>query len=491
VFVGLTAGMGRLIVAQTGKAGTLAKLAALSDRYYMVTTKIMIATNVVTFITISVEAAEQLKKLEASGASPDEKQAARERLTQQLMLLGGITMMGIHGDIASYRQGRNLYFDPDFAARGVARGLLGNDELLARAARLGETSELRTLLKRTDLNKDIAYQLNAELSDALTAGRITDDSLKLVLGRLRGNATGKELEAALAELRKANRLVYADVLGDRGRIVLQDVRGKLRVRALLDYDDLFKRAKALGTGTTLKDTLARTDFDAALKAEIRSEVSTAMATGKVEGLPGIMGALKRAEGPLQARQVLAELQHANRVAETTLADQGQVILGAFKGTEYNVGGRKLTIDPVSEADTLYPGTDRRTHLDEVKNTVNGFRSKLANAPQQLENMRTWRAQDPGNRSVKVVIESEQEWTDLFRPLSRTEKNPLKSPLKQLSTNDIPLQIGGRELSPAQLDRLWAAVEKKARDLHMFPPGPDFFAKMPDLAAAEAFLGVKL
>lgn len=489
VFTALTAGMGKLIVSGAGKTGTFAKMAVLADRYYIPTTKIMMGTNVVSFITVSVKGAEDLRKIQESGASQDEQDLAGERLTQQMLLLGGITMLGLKGDIASFKSGRNLYFDPDFAEGGMARAMLKNDELLTGARRLSPTTELDALLARKDLPESLAHRMNAELSDALAHGRIPDPDLKRVLDKMPANATTAQLEAVLADLRRANRLVHAGVLGEGGKVLIDDVGGKLRVRVLLTDAELAKRGKALGTDTNVEVALARTDFDETFKAQVRRELSTAMATGQIdqEGFRKVIGSLKKAKDQRQATESLAELIHGNRIAESGLAKDTKVILGATQGVEYDLAGRKITIDPVADADSLYAGTDGAVHLDEVKNTVNALRQKLSEKPQQLQNMKAWLAADPSNRRIGVIIETEAGWTDLMRP---NKGNPMAA-LKQLSTAQIPLRIAGRDLSASQLDALWDAIEAKAKSLKQYPPGPDFFAKMPTLADAETFLGIKL
>jgi hypothetical protein len=407
-----------------------------------------------------------------------------------MMLLGAITMLGIKGDIASFKSGRNLYFDLDFAEGGMARAMMKNDELLAGARRLGATTELEALLKRTDLPADVAHRLNAELSDALTHNRIIEPGLGLMMKRMPGDASVAQLEQALADLRKANRLAHSGVLGDAGKIAIGEAGGKLSVRMVLTDEELFKRAKALGTDNTLEKALARKDFDEELRAQIRREISTAMATGQIdgEGLAKIIGNLKKASSPLQAREALAELLHGNRIGEAGLGAGGKVILGAKAGREYTVGARKVTVDPVPDADVLYPGADGMTHLEEVKNTVSALRQKLAEKPQQLENMQAWARAEPATRRIGVVIESDAGWSDLLRPLSGTDKT---AGLKRLSTTGTPLRIAGRDLSPKQLDALWDAIERKAKELKMYPPTKDFFAKMPTLADAEKFLGISL
>ena len=125
-----------------------------------------------------------MEAIDKGRGSPDEKRLAKERLANQLLILGGITLLGVKGDIASFQRGRNLYFDPDFAAEGIARQMLKEQELLSELARLGNTDGLTKLLKRQDLPRDLLDRLNVEISDALTKGRLPDESMKRVLARL-------------------------------------------------------------------------------------------------------------------------------------------------------------------------------------------------------------------------------------------------------------------------------------------------------------------
>jgi hypothetical protein len=483
-----TVGAGRLIISQAGKTGTFARIAARADHYYALTSKITLGANVLTFITFNIQAAQDLEKIEKGPGSKDEKAFARDRLTQQSLLMGSVTLLGMQGELKDFRAGRSIYLDPDFAKGGMARQMFANEEILAKAARFGETDALKALLESKKLPEELAFQLNAELADALTKGKISDEGMRLVLGRLRAGTTAAEVQSVITEVRRANRLVYAEVLGADGRIVIEEAGGRLRARPVLGEADLLKRAKGMGTGDVLEQALNRKDFSKELKDQIRQELSIAIATSQLdqEGLRRTIGALKKAEGPRQAQEVLAELVHGNVVAATLKSD-AKVVTGARVGTDYAFGGKTVKIDPMSELDVLYLGNDAKIHADEVKNTTNAFRDKLGETPAQMANMGAWRAADPGGRTISVVIHSEAGWTDLFRPGKGL--NP-EAPMEQLIKAGVPLQIAGREWSPAKMQEIWDTVLAKG-SVGPKKPGPDFFKTISTLEDAQKVLGISL
>ena len=482
-----TAGAGKLIISQAGKTGTFARIAVLADRYYAVTSKITLGANALTFITFNVQAAEDLKKIDTGPGSSDEKALAKERLMQQMLLMGAVTLLGVHGELKDFRAGRSIYLDPDFAKGGMARQMFANEEILAKAARYGETDGLKALLENKKLPEELGFKLNAELADALSKAKIPEEGMRLVLGRLTAGSTAAEVEAVVTEVRRANRLVYADVLGADGRIVMEEVGGRLRARPVLGEADLLARAKKLGTGDVLQQVLARTDLPAALKDGIRQELSIGIATGQLDdtGLAKTIGALKKAEGATQAQEALAELVHGNAVASTLRSD-AKVVTGAKIGKEYTFGGKTVKIDPMSELDVLYLGNDAKIHADEVKNTTNALRQKLDVTPAQLANMQNWRAAEPGGRVVSVVIHSEERWTDLFRPVGKDGP----ATMQQLIDGGIPLRIAGREWSPAKMQQIWDTVLAKG-SVGGKPPTPDFFKSISNFTDAQKVLGISL
>jgi hypothetical protein len=482
-----TAGAGRLIISQAGKTGTFARIAVLADRYYAITSKVTMGANALTFVTFNVQAAQDLEKIDKGPGSEDEKTLAKERLMQQMLLMGAVTLLGMQGELKDFRAGRSLYLDPDFAKGGIARQVFKNEEILAQAARYGETAELKALLERKDLPEELALQLNAELADALSKGKIPDEGMRLVLARLKAGAPAGEVQSVVAEVRRANRLVYADVLGADGRIVIDDVGGRLRARPVLSDADLFKRGKSLGTGDVLEAVLNRPDLPAELKDMIRQELSIALATGQIDqrGLATTIGALKKAEGAKQAQEVLAELMHGNTVASTLKSD-AKVVTGAKAGVDYTFGGKTVKIDPMSELDALYLGNDAKLHGDEVKNTTNALRQKLEETPAQMANLKAWRAADPSGRTVSVVIQSEAGWTDLFRPVGKGGP----AAMTQLIEGGVPLRIAGREWSPQKMQEIWDTVLAKG-SAGGKPPGPPFFKTISTLDDAQKVLGISL
>ena len=152
-----------------------------------------------------------------------------------------------------------------------------------------------------------------------------------------------------------------------------------------------------------------------------------------------------------------------------MATGSQVHLGVRKGAVVDLGhGRKVTIEDVNQVDLLYLGTDGKLHMDEVKHTAKALRDKLDETPRQLENLGRWRAKDPGNRVVRVAIDTDERWTELFPT----------GAMKTMSKAGVPLDIAGRSWSPAKMDEIWAATEAKARQMNMWPPKENYSARCP-------------
>ncbi len=147
-------------------------------------------------------------------------------------------------------------------------------------------------------------------------------------------------------------------------------------------------------------------------------------------------------------------------------------------------------DPVPEADTLYLGKDGKIHMAEVKNTTNALRQKLNENPKQLERLQEWVGQDPGNRRIRLVVETEAGWTDVFAK-GRREKEAV---LQRLIDQEVPISIGSRDLSVEQMRELWEAVKRKFTQMQAdgtWNGWTDFYNQMSTLAEAESFLGVSL
>jgi hypothetical protein len=207
-----TAGMGKLVFSSAGKTGTLAKLAVLADRFYIPTVKITAAANTVSLIAIGAKELAQLEAIDRGKGSDADKQLAKERVVNQLLLMGGITILAMKGQLADFKGGRNLYFDPSFTEKGIARALLKDEELLQKAASVGVKEDAAALLGRTDLSEDLMLRLRAEVSGAVSAGKRDPAALKKSLAALRAATGAEAVETALADLRKLNQQSYEKML---------------------------------------------------------------------------------------------------------------------------------------------------------------------------------------------------------------------------------------------------------------------------------------
>jgi hypothetical protein len=253
-----------------------------------------------------------------------------------------------------------------------------------------------------------------------------------------------------------------------------------------DLIALMRKTPGFAMPEELSRLLARPDISQDLAMRIRADITQALPRGEVasESIQRVLSAMRRGENATQIEQALAELRNANRVTLAgSVAQGGQMHIGVAKGAEVDPGnGQRLTLEHVDEADLLYLGADGKIHPNEVKNTAQGLADKLGKTPKQLENMRRWKADDPGKREIGVVIETDLVWTDVFGS---------SNAMRRLIDQDIPLHIADRVWSPAKMQEIWDATVAKARELGMYPPKREFFDKMATLDEAERFLGISL
>ena len=100
----------------------------------------------------------------------------------------------------------------------------------------------------------------------------------------------------------------------------------------------------------------------------------------------------------------------------------------------------------------------------------------------------WREADPDNRAIRIAIETERRWTNIFSP---GENGTV---LEQLIRENVPLSIGSYDLSVEQMKTLKKAVEDKYElmdESGTFTNWRNFYDQMSTLADAETFLGVSL
>jgi hypothetical protein len=242
----------------------------------------------------------------------------------------------------------------------------------------------------------------------------------------------------------------------------------------------------------MEELLKRTDIPKDRFVRLRANLSSALSSNNIssESLQGFISKLKSASTVDEFDQVLAELHHPNRLIHSgAVAENTTIFPSAKAGREYDLGSAKVTIDPVPEADTLYLGKDGIIHLDEIKNTGNALRQKLQKTPDQLQRMNRWRHESRADREIRVVIETESRWTEIFAPNGGN-----KSALETLIDQEVPLTIGSYNLSVAQMDKLFKAVGKKFTDMKeqgTFSNWKKFYEEMSTLKDAETFLGISL
>ena len=163
---------------------------------------------------------------------------------------------------------------------------------------------------------------------------------------------------------------------------------------------------------------------------------------------------------------VSELKHVNQLVDSKQATS-PIISGARgnghileRGSAEKREAVTVNIAPVQEADALYLGRDGKVHIDEVKQTVRALRNTLQHAPDQLQNLATWRDQVPQEREVRIVVDRQARWMNLFDKID--EKHP-ESPSDLLVAHRIPIQIGDITFSPGNLESLNRQIQLVVRE----------------------------
>ena len=379
----------------------------------------------------------------------------------------------------------------------ASAGAVGSGRVIASSAwRTGSTARFATML---DAKVYLPLVGTSLVADGVTFVVATNEALK-EYRRVSENMTGEARDLALrrlaAQLLLSGGMMLMAVKGDiadfrRGRNLYLDVDfgGEQVARPLLaerELLDALRSTPGVANPDELARLLARADVTGDLALRIRADVTQAVSQGLIDpaSLQRVVSAMRRGENVDQVRQALAELRSANRVARSgTLAPGSRMHIGwkRSSGPAELADGRRVSIDPVDEADLLFLGRDGKVHLHEVKHRVSALKQKLDAQPQQLENMRTWAAA-ADDRVVQIRVDSEDGWTTGFgRP----------DVYRALIAADSSLHIAGRVWSPEKMQQIWDATAAKARELNMWPPRQEFFEKMATFAEAEQLLGIAL
>jgi hypothetical protein len=239
--------------------------------------------------------------------------------------------------------------------------------------------------------------------------------------------------------------------------------------------------------------LARQDLPDAMANQAIRDFVDLHNSGRIAGSPAhqvdifrnILGTLDGS--PDNAAGMAAELRAANEVlARPDLAPGSRIGFNATQGERVDLGnGTVVDTGRVPQADLIYLTTDGRVHLEEVKTTASAAANKLDNS-NQFQRMLDWRAAAAG-REIAVRIGTDERWTDLFR-YAGDQPGPI---IQQLADQNVPIVIGGRILTPDQMNRLHQATVAASMDPRHPIAGTakaDWFARhLPDLAAAREFL----
>jgi hypothetical protein len=410
-------------------------------------------------------------------------QHADEILATINKLLPGISVSQLQKFIASrwdnaVSAGKNHWFNFLNLIKGTIEKIPGIGPLAARKQQA--LDQIQQVLSVSDSLLDQAF---AEVR------RIIDEVFDALGGKLDPN--GQLVPAGGTSL--SNRV---DGGGSQQILKIEGGRGANgNIGGVLSDEQLIAAVQRGGYANPqhMAELLRRTDIPADKLQQARANLSEALNSGKFspENLQKVITQLSSAKSVDQFDEVLAELKYPNRLIRTgAVAVDSQVILGAKQGQEYTLGSMKVKTDPVPDADVLYLGQNGIVHIDEVKNTANALRQKLNQSPKQLERLQDWLAGDPNKRAIRIVIENETGWTDIFA-IRRGEEN---SVLQRLLNQGVPLSIGSYNLTIEKMGNLKDAIAKKYEKMQLegtWKGWKDFYNQMSTPANAEKFLGVSL
>jgi hypothetical protein len=227
----------------------------------------------------------------------------------------------------------------------------------------------------------------------------------------------------------------------------------------------------------------RSDF-AKLIAELQVK---SQIRNRAELIPHLRAKFNKAEDDRQRQQVMAE---GRRVLAVCNAGAQEVYANARANQQYTLGGRTITINPLSESDVLYLDGAGQIRIDEVAHVAHALREKVNRTntmgENQFKNLVDWRRANPGVE-IQYVVDHEHAWTEIF---GRSD-GEARSTAQQLIANNITLVIGNHTLTSAALRELYDAIEarfvayKKAGRCNSWR---EYFALMPTVAEARRIAG---
>ena len=127
---------------------------------------------------------------------------------------------------------------------------------------------------------------------------------------------------------------------------------------------------------------------------------------------------------------------------------------------------------------------------EVKHTVAALRGKwMQKGTGQAEAQVAWRADGP-NRVVDYVVDSEEKWTDLFRPTVAVGTRQMDA-VEYMISKGVWLKVGAHRFSPQRLQTFNALfVAKYEASLSQGMTASQFFAlpQLQTVASAARYIG---
>lgn len=295
-------------------------------------------------------------------------------------------------------------------------------------------------------------------------------------------------------------------LGRNKNIALDlDLLGRPFARPHMEFDEVLEKLEKQGSHSMKKlgdDIFNDISLSADVRGSLKEELAVFLYTGKIPAAD-IKRALKTINTQRIAGQenkimdAIAELRQANRIIAT-----GSIMEASEVRINVNVPGngivkikvgnveKSVNLEPLSEADLLYIAKDGKIHVHEVKKTAAALRGKLKEkGAKQAKNLLEWESKGANfgeKREIKVVVENEEKWTEIFRDITDE-----KTVIKFLIENKLPLQISHYTISASQLKDLASKVDQKLETLSEAERMIFFTEKISSIEKAKKYLNWNL
>jgi hypothetical protein len=324
-----SAGLGKIVASGALKTGQMARIAALADQVYAPITLTAMGADVASLAVFAEGVWENLQAIDKMPGSDSDRKLAKARLFAQFLLMGGITLLSIKGNLPGVLKGKSLFLDLEPNGTIIARPYLSNAELLENAARLQKPQEIVELLSRTDLPPDLMERIRAGVSQALTVGPVGSAKLGELIASLRRAATPTEVNSILLEITTRSRIGSQLGMAAAGNLTTQQVNNL----ALLQDEVLASLKDASPSSLRYIAGIVGSDQPRAiaLMKEYGSEFSNYIRFNPVSSLDELENALRKARD--EVKQQVSGLVESITVTEPPMGWKFRTPAGVETGPD--------------------------------------------------------------------------------------------------------------------------------------------------------------